>query len=133
MRSSTAYLQSVFAAMLLNCGPVNSQEPVIRVSEKAVEVQATVHQEDFLDDMMMPGYHFLTWERGRASGHALFLTSVSDIQLLEALESLGAVPGNALSIDSWDERREPSSQAPDKIIEGRKSKFSSKFRERSAL
>jgi hypothetical protein len=113
-------LQSVLAATLLHCGPVNSQELVIRVSEKSVEVPATVHQEDFLDDRMMPGYHFLTWEGGSAASHGLFLTPVSDVQLLEALESLGAVPGNALSIDTWDERRDPSSQAPDKIIEGPK-------------
>jgi hypothetical protein len=108
------------ATILLHCGPVNSQEPVIRLSENTVEVPATVHQEDFLEDMMMPGYHFLTWERGRAAGHTLFLTPVTDIQLLEALESLGAVPGDALGTDTWDERRDPSSLSPDKIIEGPK-------------
>jgi hypothetical protein len=79
-----------------------------------------VHQEDFLEDMMMPGYHFLTWERGRTAGHSLFLTPVSDIQLLDALESLGAIPGDGLGIDTWEERRDPSSKAPEKIIKGPK-------------
>ncbi len=66
----------------------------------------------------MPGYHFVVWEGGRAGDGALFRSQVTDTQVLEALESLGGQPGNALGLDVWDERDDPSSTAPDKIIKG---------------
>ena len=66
----------------------------------------------------MPGYHFVVWEGGRAGDGALFRSQVTDTQVLEALESLGGQPGNDLGLDVWDERDDPSSTAPDKIIKG---------------
>jgi hypothetical protein len=89
----------------------------IRVLEDAIEIPATVHKDGF-ENHSMPGYHFMTWEGGRASKGALFLTPVTDVQVLDALEALGAEPGNALGIDTWDERNDPDSRAPDKVIQG---------------
>ena len=68
--------------------------------------------------MGMPGYHLIVWEDGRASHAALFRAQVTDVQVLDALEKLGAKPGNALPMETWDERKNPESKAPDKIIEG---------------
>jgi hypothetical protein len=111
-------LSTYISLAMVGCGPANSQDTVLRVTQGAIEVPALVHQTGFQQGSKMPGYHFLTWEGGRAADEALFLTKATDLQVLEALESLGAVPGNALGTDSWDERRNDSSPAPDKIIEG---------------
>ena len=38
--------------------------------------------------------------------------------MLDALERLGAKPGNALGMGSWEERKDKDSKAPDKVIAG---------------
>lgn len=88
------------------------------VDDRTVEFDATVAAADFAAEGEMAGYHLIVWEGGRASDHALFRAAVSDVQVLDALEGLGAVPGNRLSIDSWDERNEPDATAPDRVIAG---------------
>ena len=49
---------------------------------------------------------------------SLFRAGVTDVQVLDALEKLGAKPGNALGMATWDERKDPDSKAPDKVIAG---------------
>ena len=44
----------------------------------------------------MPGYHLIVWKDGGAAPAALFRAEVTDVQVLDALEKLGARPGNAL-------------------------------------
>lgn len=86
-----------------------------------LELDATVHVADFernLLGMGMPGYHLAVWGQGKAAGAALFRTVASDQEVLDALESLGLAPGNALGMDSWEERKNPDSPAPDRVIEG---------------
>jgi hypothetical protein len=102
----------------LCCSPVAGQKAEIDVARDSISFPATVSKESFEHHEMMPGYHFLVWEGGRSGDGALFRTSVTDIQVLEAMESLGAQPGNALGLDVWDERENPSSKAPDRVIEG---------------
>ena len=41
-----------------------------------------------------------------------------DTEVLDALERLGARPGNALGMGTWEERKESSSKAPDQVIAG---------------
>lgn len=84
----------------------------------AVSFPATVHAEGFGGAGDPVGYHLVVWSDGRAADGALFRAGVSDVQVLDALEALGAEPGNALGIDSWDERRSSGSAAPDRIIAG---------------
>lgn len=86
---------------------------------RAVEFDAVVnagafegHGED------MGGYHLIVWRGGGATEKALFLSDVTDVQVLDALEALGAKPGNALSTAAWEERHNRSSWKPDQVIEG---------------
>jgi len=87
----------------------------------SIEFPATVHAAAFerrLLGLGMPGYHLIVWKDGRAAHAALFQAEVTDVQLLNALEALGAKPGNNLPMAAWDERDDPKSKAPDLIIAG---------------
>lgn len=66
----------------------------------------------------MPGYHLIVWQDGNAAGQALFHARVSDVEVLDALEALGARPGDALAMDTWEKRDDPRSSAPDRVIAG---------------
>ncbi len=104
---------------LLHCGSAETvKNKVVRLSGDTLEVPAVVTKGGFEEDSPMPGYHFLVWEKGRSADHALFITQATDLEVLDALEAMGAVAGNALDTDSWDEREDRSSKAPDKVIEG---------------
>ena len=71
-----------------------------------------------VSDFDMAGYHFLVWADGRASDRALLRAHVSDVEVLDALEALGAEPGDAVGIEAWDDRYERDSPAADTVIEG---------------
>lgn len=93
----------------------------LRVGAREVEFPATVSRRAFERELLglgMPGYHLIVWKSGKAAPAALFRAEVTDLQVLDALESLGARPGNALGMATWDERKDPSSQAPDRVIAG---------------
>lgn len=107
----------VAAAVLGACAPPTPTGHVTIIDDSTIEFPARVSGSGFADSSMA-GYHLIVWDEGRAADHALFVASVSDVQVLDALESLGAQPGNALTIDSWDERNEPGTQAPDRVIQG---------------
>lgn len=92
-------------------GPIMVRRP------NEVELAATVHRKQF-DSGSMPGYHAIVWRDGRSAHSALLEADVSDRQVIRALEELGARPGNNLSMDAWDERRNPGSPAPDVRIAG---------------
>jgi len=67
-----------------------------------------------------PGHHLITWKGGRAGKHALLRTGVKDVDVLDALESLGSKPGDNLVAESWTERANPKSPAPDLHASGPK-------------
>lgn len=83
-----------------------------------IEFTATVYAKPFDWGWVMPSYHAIVWKGGRAAGYALLQAEVTDSQVLEALESLGAKPGNNLTMDAWEERKNWRNPAPDTIIEG---------------
>ena len=85
--------------------------------EDGIEFDAVITAADFAGGDMA-GYHLIVWEGGRSADQALLRARVSDLQVIDALEELGAEPGNALRIDSWDERYEEGTEAPDRIIAG---------------
>jgi hypothetical protein len=98
-----------------------SAAPGLTVLADGVAIPATVQGGAFERKLLglgMPGYHLLVHEDGRSAGAALFVTPVSDLAVLEALEQLGSRPGDALALDTWDERKNPASAAPDKVIAG---------------
>lgn len=91
---------------------------VTRLSPTEIEFPATVAAASFNRRFPMPGYHAIVWRGGRAAHAALFRADVTDVQVLDALEALGAKPGDALGMATWDERRDPRSPAPDQVIAG---------------
>jgi hypothetical protein len=93
----------------------------LRAAAREVEFPATVSRRAFERELLgmgMPGYHLIVWKDGGAAMAALFRAEVTDVQVLDALERLGARPGDALGMATWDERKNPSSKAPDRVIEG---------------
>jgi hypothetical protein len=66
----------------------------------------------------VPNYHLLVWGDGKAAREALFATPAPDTALIDALEKLGAVPGNNLTMDAWDKRQDPAHPAPQTSIAG---------------
>ena len=98
-----------------------AERSAIRVSGQQIEFPAVVARAAFEREILgrgMPGYHLIVWKDGRAAGAALFRAEVTDTEVLDALERLGARPGNALGMETWEARRDPSSKAPDQIIAG---------------
>jgi hypothetical protein len=93
----------------------------VRVSGRAVEFPAVVARASFERELLgmgMPGYHLIVWKDGGAAMAALFRAEVTDTEVLDALERLGAKPGNALGMGVWEDRKDPSSKAPDQVIQG---------------
>lgn len=63
-------------------------------------------------------YHAVVWQKGRARRNALFLSYASDRQVYDALLGLGGIPGNNMTLDSWNRRRDPDHPAPDSQVVG---------------
>jgi hypothetical protein len=104
-------------ALLTTACAVPAPAEQVRPIDNGIEFGATVHAADFSGGDMA-GYHLVVWSDGRAADQALLRADVSDLQVIDALEALGADPGDALRIDSWDDRYEVASTAPDRVIEG---------------
>ena len=114
----TFFLIVAFVVGVAGCGPRGTQDAHVRTLENAIEIPAVVSLQGFEENEHMPGYHFIVWEGGRSANHSLFRTPVTDVQVLDALESLGAAPGNALHTSTWEERENTDSNAPDQVIVG---------------
>ena len=99
------------------CQPPQTADVRI-VAPDTIEFPAIVAAESFADGGEMAGYHLIVWEGGRAAQQALLRARVTDVQVLDALESLGAQPGDGLRIDTWDERHDEAAEAPDRVIAG---------------
>src|SRR5947199_4429819 len=93
----------------------------IRVSGREIEFPATVTRASFERELLglgMPGYHLIVYKGGGAAMASLFRAEVTDTQVLDALDSLGAKPGKALGMDTWQARKDKDSQATDAVIAG---------------
>jgi hypothetical protein len=66
----------------------------------------------------MAGYHALVWKKGGSKREALLTSYVDDRTLHAALITIGAIPGNNLTQEVWDEREEMANPAADMRIEG---------------
>ncbi|NKB87228.1 MAG: hypothetical protein GKS06_03280 [Acidobacteria bacterium] len=116
MMNSRLTAVAAMVTLVAACGAPTPTGQVRRADEKTIEFTATVG--GGFDDPAMAGYHLIVWDAGRAADHALFVADVSDVQIIDALEELGAAPGDALKIDTWDEREDPETTAPDAIVAG---------------
>ena len=83
-----------------------------------VEFTAVVNAKAFDSGRAMPGYHAVVWSGGRMAHAGLLQADVSDTQILDALKSLQAIPGNNLPMEVWEERKNPKDPAADTIISG---------------
>lgn len=63
-------------------------------------------------------HHFIVYKGGRAAFNALIESDASDLEILDALETLGARAGNNLSVDAWEKRADPRNPEPDRRVEG---------------
>lgn len=116
-------LQSLVAAGACRASSGGSDDggSLIRAYRDRIELPAVVNRAKFERELLgfgMPGYHLLVWKEGGAAGAALFLSRVSDGAILAALERLGLKPGNALGMETWNDRNDAQSPASDKLIEG---------------
>jgi hypothetical protein len=99
--------------------PDASVPVVIDSQRREVRVLAIYHPGKFSGFLrFVPNYHLLVWDDGSAAREALFSTPVPDTTLIAAMESLGAVPGNNLTMDAWDKRKDPKHPAPQTRIAG---------------
>jgi len=96
--------------------PTGSIEVDRRLGE--VRISATIYPSAMTRPFGVKGHHAIVWKEGRAAPWALFRSDVSDHQVRLALHTLGAKPGENLTAESWNERRNPKSPEPDKRVEG---------------
>src|SRR5258707_8144387 len=113
---------AAFFGLTLVCAGCRGEErapgKVIVRRPNEIEFTATVNAKAFDSGWMMPGYHALVWKGGRMAHAALLKADVTDRQIIEALEGLGAKPGNNLPMEAWEERKNPKDTAPDTVIAG---------------
>jgi hypothetical protein len=107
---------ALLALVLLGSGGASDGRIAIHPPD-AIEFTATVHAARF-DGWFMSGYHAIVWKDGRAARFALLAADVSDVEVLDALERLGAKPGNNVPMAAWDDRKNGSNPAPDTVIAG---------------
>ena len=102
------------AAMPHSAAPI-----VVDSLRREVRVLATYQPGKFSGFLrFVPNYHLLVWGDGKAAREALFETPVPDTALIAALEQLGAVAGNNLTMDAWDKRKDAQHPAPQTKIAG---------------
>ena len=109
------------ACLLLAAGCRAKERPPGRVTvrpPREIEFTATVNARPFDSGWLMPRYHAVVWTGGRMAHTALLQSDVTDTQVLRALESLAAKPGDNLPIEAWEERKDPKNAAPDTMIAG---------------
>ncbi|MEP6471870.1 MAG: YdjY domain-containing protein [Acidobacteriota bacterium] len=109
------------AALLLAgafaCRPEEAGRITVRRPAE-IEFTATVHARPFDGGWMMPGYHAVVSKNGRMAHAALLVADVTDVEILNALEALGARSGGNLPMDAWEKRNDPRNPSPDGVIGG---------------
>jgi hypothetical protein len=83
-----------------------------------VEFTAVVNAKPFDSGWAMPGYHAIVWKGGRMAHAGLLQADVSDTQIVDALKSLEARPGDNLPMQVWEERKNAKDPAADTVITG---------------
>ena len=101
---------------------ITTAQPILAAPPSTVRVlefPAIVTRESFERELLgMPGYHLIVWKDGGAAKAALFRAEVTDTEVLDRLEKMGAKPGDALGMATWEDRKDSSSKAPDQVIQG---------------
>lgn len=100
--------------------PEENQPILVNKSEKEVRILAELQPQAFAGSLLRrtSGYHAVVWKQGKAAGESLLASFVDDTTFHDALVSIGAIPGNNLTMAAWNERTNPESSAPDTRVEG---------------
>jgi len=94
----------------------------LRVNKRARQVRILVdlQPEAFSGGWIKwtPNYHAVVWKGGKASGEALLASYADDASFYNAMVSIGAVPGDNLTMAAGEERKDPESPTPDERVKG---------------
>ncbi len=106
------FFQSAFAA------PTAEQPLETHTETKEVQIFGVIYPRRFnAAEGEEAHYHLLVW-RGGTSANALIETPADDLAFHAALRTLGARPGDNLTMASWNKRHDPDHPAPRKKVAG---------------
>lgn len=91
---------------------------VIDRVRKEIRFAARTDHAAFSRARFQPGHHLVVSTSGISRFGALFRTTVSDLDVRRALESLGAEQGGNLLVETWTQREDELSEASDLKVEG---------------
>ena len=98
--------------------PTEATPLLIRIEQKEVHVFGHIFPARFNAGIGPEAqYHFLVWQGGTSPG-ALIETAVDDLDFHDAIASLGARPGNSLSMSAWTERHDHDNFATRQTVTG---------------
>ena len=124
MKPRNSYLWScVFLSFFFCCrnafsAPTAEQPLETSATTKEVQVFGVIYPKRFNTAAGEEAhYHLLVWQGG-TSPHALIETPADDLAFYEALRSLGAQPGDNLTMASWNKRHDPNHAAPREKVVG---------------
>jgi hypothetical protein len=106
------------AVLLLAAACREAPAGTITVRAAEIEFPAAVQAAAFDGAGETAGYHAVVARGGHASHAALLVADVTDRDVLDALEQLGAKPGADLPFEAWTRRRDGKSRAPDAVAAG---------------
>ncbi len=95
-----------------------STAPVIDRAHHEIRITATVQPNAMSRPFGVQGHHAIVWKGGKARTWALFVSDASDHDVRVALNTLGAKPGENLTEDSWNARKDRNNPEPDKRVGG---------------
>lgn len=117
-----ACLLAIASLLLLACGvaanPTADKPLEVNVATKEVRVFGMIYPARFnAAEGEEARYHLLVWQGG-TSANALIETPADDLAFYDALVSVGAHPGDNLTMASWNKRHDPDHPAPREKVAG---------------
>ena len=112
-------LCGIIPLLTISCGSSDAPITHIDLNEKTVTIPGVVYPKRYnTRNDRAHGHHLIVWSKGGNANKALFETHVPDLEILDALEEIGAESGNNLTQKTWSERNNPQSIEPDMQVEG---------------
>ncbi|MBI5186364.1 MAG: hypothetical protein HZA01_11640 [Nitrospinae bacterium] len=114
------------------CGETPSREHPLVVDKERAQIQIAgyvqareFNRKPFLSIGHVRNYHAIAWEGGNVKkSDILFVSYADDLSIHNALMNIGGIPGNNLTLDTWNKRGYPLHPEPNKKVEGTQVKVS---------